>query len=215
MADGIHKIGADAAKALRLLHNAQTGKKNASKKFTNLIAERNEAVRPLLIQVRDYLATGHPVNGQLTWEKWANNVAGWSKRQLNNIINGRKPRDGKRPVKLRVDMLVTVGNREPFKLTNDMIETMLKFVEPGGTSVPLKEDMVVSFPIYLGGDEEVLTPSKFKLTSLAEELHTHKKGMYKGRRFANVILELIEEPGTRFPTSLRCASPAPRKQCRL
>jgi hypothetical protein len=86
----IHKIGTEAVKALKALTAAKADKKAKTAKATELIEERNELARPLLQQVHDAIVAGQSVNGQHTWEGWAK-YAGWSKRALNYILNGRKP----------------------------------------------------------------------------------------------------------------------------
>lgn len=93
MAEGIHQIGADAVAALKALNAAKAAKKSKTAKANELIEERNELAKPLLQQVHDSIVAGHPVNGCSTWSAWAK-YAGWSKRALNYIINGRKPQTG-------------------------------------------------------------------------------------------------------------------------
>jgi len=90
MTKDIHKIGTEAVALLRALNKAKTAKTAKIAKANDLIEERNEAVKPLLIQVRDHIAAGDVVNGCRSWSAWAK-YAGVSKRNLNYIINGRKP----------------------------------------------------------------------------------------------------------------------------
>lgn len=90
MSNDISKIGAAAIAALKALTRAKADKKAKTAKATELIEERNELARPLLQQVHDAIIAGQSVNGQHTWEGWAK-YAGWSKRALNYILNGRKP----------------------------------------------------------------------------------------------------------------------------
>jgi hypothetical protein len=89
----INKLGVEAVKALKALNAAKAAKKSETAKATELIEERNETARPLLQQVHDAIAAGQSVNGQSTWDGWAKQ-AGWSKRALNYILNGRKPQTG-------------------------------------------------------------------------------------------------------------------------
>lgn len=153
MDEGIHKIGEQARKALSSLRAAKAVKKLKISKANDLIEDRNELVKPLLQQVHDAIAAGQAVNGQTSWDGWAK-YAGWSKRNLNYILNGRPERTGR---------------------------------NHGSRSVELEEGMVVSFPIYLGGEQEVLTPEKFRVNALPLEMTE-----YKGKRYARVIFELVE-----------------------
>jgi hypothetical protein len=93
MSNDISKIGAAAIAALKALKAAKANKKSKTAKANELIEERNETARPLLQQVHDAIAAGQSVNGQSTWNGWAKQ-AGWSKRALNYILNGRKPQGG-------------------------------------------------------------------------------------------------------------------------
>lgn len=116
MADGnnIHKVGAEAVALLSDLRKAKAARKTEIAKADDLIEERNEAVKPLLKQVHDHIAGGDPVNGCSTWAAWAK-YAGWSKRALNYIINGRKPQGGNsssRVVVLKPRTVVKIGNRK-------------------------------------------------------------------------------------------------------
>ncbi len=93
MSNDISKIGVEAVAALKALNAAKAAKKSKAAKATELIEERNEAARPLLQQVHDAIAAGKSVNGHTTWSGWAK-YAGWSKRALNYILNGRKKQKG-------------------------------------------------------------------------------------------------------------------------
>lgn len=111
MSEGIHEIGAAAVAALKALNQAKAAKKAKAAKATELIEERNEIVRPLLKQVHDHIAGGGAVNGHTTWAGWAK-YAGWSKRALNYILNGRKPQGGNsssRSTAIKDGVLVNVG----------------------------------------------------------------------------------------------------------
>jgi hypothetical protein len=58
----------------------------------------------------------------------------------------------------------------------------------------LVKGMTVSFPVYIG-DDETQHGMQFKIDALPDgdgDFFTHKGGMYKGRRFAKIIVEVIE-----------------------
>jgi hypothetical protein len=93
MAEGIHKVGVEAVAALKALRRAKSSLKVKTAKAKELIEERNDLARPLLKQVHDAIADGKTVNSCTTWEQWAK-YAGWSKRALNYVLNGRPERKG-------------------------------------------------------------------------------------------------------------------------
>lgn len=167
----INQIGVEAKKALSALKSAKTSKKQGVAKFSDLIEERNDACRALLVQVRDHIQNVGAVNSHDTWEGWAKHYAMQSKANLNYIINGRKSRSD----------------------------------NPGCRSVKLTKDMIVSFTVYVGDGNETKV-MKFRVDSLPVgdgDFHSPRAKDLKGKRFANIILEVIEEPVKQKPVDER------------
>lgn len=78
----INKIAAEARTLLE-------GISKANAKHDTLVADRNARVKPLLEKVHHTLTVlKQPVEGVTSWNAWAQK-AGWSKRNLNFILNGR------------------------------------------------------------------------------------------------------------------------------
>lgn len=86
----INKIAAEARTLLE-------GISKVNAKHDTLVADRNARVKPLLEKVHHTLTVlKQPVEGVTSWNAWAQK-AGWSKRNLNFILNGRpsqKKKDG-------------------------------------------------------------------------------------------------------------------------
>lgn len=112
MSNDISKIGAAAIAALKALTAAKAAKKTKTAKANELIDERNEAVRPLLREVHDLIMGGTPIDDCSTWKAWAKH-AGWSKRALDYILNGRKPQGGNSSSRKLLRELLDVINCAP------------------------------------------------------------------------------------------------------
>lgn len=116
MAEDINKIAEEARRALDGIADANT-------KHGKLVEQRNEAVRPLLKRVHDAIVVGkQEVEGCKSWTAWAKK-AGWSKRALDFILNGRPERKGGNP-----------GSRLP------VLKVGMKFVDERNDQVYVVQD---------------------------------------------------------------------------
>lgn len=152
MSNDISKIGAAAIAALKALKAAKANKKSKTAKANELIEERNETARPLLQQVHDAIVAGQSVNGQSTWDGWAKH-AGWSKRALNYILNGRKPQTGNSSSRKLLKELLDVINCAPdihvIRVAGAMIMDEIGYqpkttVEVDGTEYETDADRTIS-----------------------------------------------------------------------
>lgn len=66
--------------------------------------------------------------------------------------------------------------------------------KPVSRVITLKEDMTVSFPLYVGDDEENQHEMTFKIFSLpmGDAEFRRGRGEFKGKRFTQITLEVIE-----------------------
>jgi hypothetical protein len=191
MSNDIHQIGADAVAALKALNQAKAAKKSKTAKANDLIEERNELVKPLLQQVHDSIAGGKPVNGCTTWAGWAK-AAGWSKRALNYILNGRKPQTGNsssRP-KLALIMLDAVYNRRKDAKYLALVADVAPVDEHGHE---ITGGMHVKLDVVVKGTEsrEILDACAAKLSALMKQLRLWDKETTA--RFKECLEEVAKE----------------------